>query len=218
MYNNFFYKNESNIFNYKNTDNTYLVPYTNYIIKNNHILNNDFKFNLFYKNVNINHEDFDEYNRWLKKTYGKISPIRFLKLPIDLNNQNLNYFRFRFNDDSNKLIHKIIPDNIYLTLKQKRYNRKKVVNPQIINYKNEQGASLKKIKYSGKPYLNSNKTLEQLNYNYTTSYKLLKKNKVRNELIPVTLSRRLLRTKKTLVLPAHVNITLITNSYDIVHS
>jgi heme/copper-type cytochrome/quinol oxidase subunit 2 len=28
----------------------------------------------------------------------------------------------------------------------------------------------------------------------------------------------LLRTKRTLVLPAHVNLTLITNSYDVVHS
>ena len=133
-------------------------------------------------------------------------------------NLDFNLFRFRFNDDSNKLVHKIIPDNIYLTLKQKRYNRKKIINPQILNYKNDMGVVLKKIKYSGKPYLNNNKILEQLDYNYTTSYKLLKKNKIRNELIPITLSRRLLRTKKTLVLPAHVNITLITNSYDIVHS
>jgi hypothetical protein len=32
------------------------------------------------------------------------------------------------------------------------------------------------------------------------------------------LSKRLLRTKKILVLPAHVNLTLITNSYDVTHS
>lgn len=36
--------------------------------------------------------------------------------------------------------------------------------------------------------------------------------------MPVSLSRRLLRTKKTLVIPAHVNLTVITNSYDVVHS
>lgn len=40
----------------------------------------------------------------------------------------------------------------------------------------------------------------------------------RSELVPVTLARRLLRTKRTLVLPAHVNLTVITNSYDVVHS
>jgi hypothetical protein len=39
-----------------------------------------------------------------------------------------------------------------------------------------------------------------------------------SDLIPLNLARRLLRTRRTLVLPAHINITLITNSYDIVHS
>ena len=47
---------------------------------------------------------------------------------------------------------------------------------------------------------------------------MLKKNKVRQEVFPVQLNRRLLRTKRTLVLPAHVNLTAITNSYDVVHS
>jgi heme/copper-type cytochrome/quinol oxidase subunit 2 len=47
---------------------------------------------------------------------------------------------------------------------------------------------------------------------------MLRKNKVRSENISVNLARRILRTKKTLVLPAHTNITIITNSYDIVHS
>ena len=50
------------------------------------------------------------------------------------------------------------------------------------------------------------------------NYQSLKYNKHRTELVPVTLARRLLRTKRTLVLPAHVNITVITNSYDVVHS
>lgn len=40
----------------------------------------------------------------------------------------------------------------------------------------------------------------------------------RAELVPINLARRLLRTKRTLVLPAHVNLTIITNSYDVVHS
>jgi heme/copper-type cytochrome/quinol oxidase subunit 2 len=49
-------------------------------------------------------------------------------------------------------------------------------------------------------------------------YTAIKNNKYKNELMPVTLARRLLRTKRTLVLPAHINITLITNSYDVIHS
>ena len=50
------------------------------------------------------------------------------------------------------------------------------------------------------------------------NYKAIKYNRHRSELVPVTLARRLLRTKRTLVLPAHVNLTIITNSYDVVHS
>lgn len=49
-------------------------------------------------------------------------------------------------------------------------------------------------------------------------HKSIKFNRQRSELVPVNLARRLLRTKRTLVLPAHVNITIITNSYDVVHS
>lgn len=46
----------------------------------------------------------------------------------------------------------------------------------------------------------------------------VKYNRHRGELVPANLARRLLRTKRTLVLPAHINITIITNSYDVVHS
>lgn len=49
-------------------------------------------------------------------------------------------------------------------------------------------------------------------------YSSLKLNKKRSEVLSVNLARRLLRTKRTLVLPVHVNITVITNSYDVVHS
>ena len=49
-------------------------------------------------------------------------------------------------------------------------------------------------------------------------YSSVKFSRNRGELVPTTLARRLLRTKRTLVLPAHTNITVITNSYDVVHS
>ena len=62
--------------------------------------------------------------------------------------------------------------------------------------------------------------------NYTNSEKLnrynlyasVKNNKRKGQFIPLTLAKRLLRVKRTLVLPAHVNLTLITSSYDVVHS
>lgn len=62
------------------------------------------------------------------------------------------------------------------------------------------------------------KTVEDENtedFNYQRMIAFARK---RSELVPVNLARRLLRTKRTLVLPAHVNLTVVTNSYDVVHS
>lgn len=50
------------------------------------------------------------------------------------------------------------------------------------------------------------------------NYRFLKKNKNISENASNILNRRLLRTKRTLVLPVNINITIITNSYDVVHS
>jgi hypothetical protein len=128
-------------------------------------------------------------------------------------------FKIRLNLKDNEYTNKVVSNNIYLTLKQKKYNRKKFINTQNINFKDLMGNITKKVKYKGRPLLGESKIIDNnINLDYTILYKLLKKNKVKNELIPITLARRLLRTKKTLVLPAHVNITIITNSYDIVHS
>ena len=64
-----------------------------------------------------------------------------------------------------------------------------------------------------KPKIKKKSVGDDFNYRITN-----KINKHRSELVPVTLARRLLRTKRTLVLPSHVNLTIITNSYDVVHS
>lgn len=66
--------------------------------------------------------------------------------------------------------------------------------------------------------LNLQKTQNINSNNAYYFYSSLKLNKKRSEILSVNLARRLLRTKRTLVLPAHVNITVITNSYDVVHS
>ena len=49
-------------------------------------------------------------------------------------------------------------------------------------------------------------------------YKCIRGNRHRSENLPIYLYKRLLRTKRTLVLPVHINMTVITNSYDVVHS
>jgi len=106
----------------------------------------------------------------------------------------------------------------YLTLKQKRYKRRKIIPLRKKYYKDDLNELSKEIKFQDKPYLYSNKIIKNLEFEPTKMYRVLKKNKLRSENFSTQLSRRLLRTKKTLVLPAHVNITLISNSYDVIHS
>lgn len=73
-------------------------------------------------------------------------------------------------------------------------------------------------KYDTKTYQHLGNFSKNDNFNKAQLYTSVKNNKYKNEMIPVTLAKRLLRTKRTLVLPVHINITLITNSYDVVHS
>lgn len=83
-----------------------------------------------------------------------------------------------------------------------------------IDLYNPDRTSAKQIDSNELETKNRSRGLED-NFNYRIAARI---NRHRSELVPVTLARRLLRTKRTLVLPAHVNLTLITNSYDVVHS
>jgi hypothetical protein len=125
----------------------------------------------------------------------------------------------RFMDSDTSIQPKILPHNSYLVFKQKRYLRKKVILPRVRYIRDEFGAidKSKKIRFSGKLHLHDN-TFSYYDFNATARYKRLKKQKVRDELTNILLSRRLLRTRRTLVLPAHTNLTLITNSFDVIHS
>jgi hypothetical protein len=73
-------------------------------------------------------------------------------------------------------------------------------------------------KFNTKTYKTVGNFVSNENFSKYNLYTGIKNNKTKNELIPATLARRLLRTKRTLVLPAHINITLVTSSYDVVHS
>lgn len=173
----------------------------------------------------INHPDFNEISRFFKRSSGIKSPIKLLKYPLSnlINNDFYNaevseLLRFRFNDTNSKIEHKILPHTTFLTLKQKRYKRRKVINPFVAYYKDNLGKKSKNVKYSGKLYLKNNSIFTDDIVEPTQYYRMMKKNKTRFESIPVVYSKRMLRTQRTLVLPAHVNITAITNSYDVVHS
>ena len=221
-------KNDTNIFLLNN----YGLRYKKYNLTSKAILNNIllsyFGNEKLYNNANM-YSDFVESSRVVKRTQGVGLPVRLIKYPFGLDftnnyqdvaetNHSTDLFRFRFNDGESKISHKVIPHTTYLTLKQKRYKRKKVIPSQVKYYQDAAGNKTKKVRYSGKPILFNNSIFEDNISDPTILYRMVKKNKKRSELIPVTLAKRILRVKKTLILPAHVNITLITNSYDIVHS
>lgn len=196
--------------------------YTNFL-KNN--FNNEISFPL--NSYIYNHENFIEVSRWTKRTQGTISPCRLIKYPVTnqlnykntSNSNDLELFRFRFNDSQSKLVHKPVSHNNYLVIKQKRYKPLKTV-PLRTKYVRDPltGKNTKTAKYTGKMTLVQNSIFIEDEFSSTLRYKLFKKFKKQTESIPLTLWKRLLRTKRTLVLPAHINITTITNSYDVVHS
>ena len=103
-----------------------------------------------------------------------------------------------FNDEVSSVSEKNVDSELFWGFRQKKYKRLSTFTHTRKNLSNRQFRSL-------------GNALGDV-------YKTIKFSNIRSELVPVTLARRLLRTKRTLVLPAHTNLTVITNSYDVVHS
>ena len=172
----------------------------------------------------VNHSDLDDETRILKRSSGKNTPIRILKCPITdiffkdslLGDTDTNLFRFRFNEQKATLANKPIKPTVYLTFKQKRYNQRTNIGKKTQIFFDK---DLKKNQsYSGNPFLKNKSIIEENFGNPTRQYKLVKKGKSRLDTTRVASWNRLLRSRRVLVLPAHINITVITNSFDVVHS
>lgn len=206
---NFF---SSDFFNYSrsqqiNTTRTALEFFKNPLVKSSKTSDN-----IFYK-----YNDVETTTRWLKRSYGNNNPVRLLKIPVLENNTNV--FDIRFYKPESVLNHKPAPHSTFLSFSQKRYARKKIILPRKILKKNELGVKIKnKIKFEKNQILINNSFITNNIIEPNTEYRFFRKNKIRSENTSVLLSRRLLRTRRTLVLPAHVNLTAITNSYDVIHS
>jgi len=177
-----------------------------------------------FSKILYNYNDFLEVNRWVKKGQGKNSPVRVIKFPIS-NKTNFNFnedlislFKLRFSENENTTKHKPVPHSTFLTMKQKRYKRRKNIPARVKYFKDAKGNNTKKVRWSANPYLFNNEAIIQDFGSPTKQYNLMKKNKTRYSNTSVVLSKRMLRTRRTLVLPAHVNITAVTNSYDVIHS
>jgi hypothetical protein len=160
----------------------------------------------------VAHSNFDESLRWIKRGFGNKAPIRILKVPVI--DQTDILFKSRFNTEKGALIHKNVTYAPYLVIKQKRYTLKKKILEK--NFKIHANSNVNTVLKSN--FFIDNNVGSNTIDNMSKIYKFLKKNKKRDEMFSIVTSRRLLRTRHTLVLPAHVNITAITNSYDVVHS
>ena len=168
------------------------------------------------------YSNFEETNRNIKNSYNIKLPISLVKL----NKKNLNnlfLIKFRYKDNNSIYDPKVSAASSYLCFKQKRYKRRNVITPISINYKNYYK---NKVNFCGSINLKNNYNIQSTSYknisekcvDLTRYHRLIRKSRVRNDKMNVFTSKRLLRVKKTLVLPTHINITAITNSYDVVHS
>ena len=162
-------------------------------------------------------------SRNVKKIVSEVQPIFVTK-------ELLTFPRIKgFTDDNYRCVNvdfnreksvkkKVESPQGFFVIKQKRYRLKQFVPVRVGYKKSDTGARLNDVRFSDAPYLRAQSFIEHFEFEPTRAYRLLKKNRGQTEVMSTQLARRMLRTRKTLVLPAHVNLTLITNSYDVVHS
>lgn len=195
---------------------------------NNEAFNNFFKVSILNKNTKrtlVQHSDLEEDTRIIRRSFGKVTPLRVLKHPNDslffkgTSNEagtDVELFRLRFNDQKSAHANKPIKPTVYLTFKQKRYNQRANIGKKTNIFVDKQTG--KQQTYSGNPFLKNAAIIEENFGNPTRQYRLVKKAKARLDTTKVASWNRLLRSRRVLVLPAHINITVITNSFDVVHS
>jgi len=216
-------------------DNLQALETKNKFLKNSafgQIKNNLSKGNLyFYENQTLD-DEWEVYSS--VKLNDSENPVRIL--PEIINQQFLSpnpqkegkIINIRFIDSTNLITEKPDENVDFLVVKQKRYKRKQNINKYSVNvnetnYSNERkiNKSINDNKQTSR-FLKNNLIFEQiLNTNSQDPYKFyssIKLNRTRSESFSVNLSKRLLRVTRVLVLPAYTNISLIANSYDVVHS
>ena len=95
--------------------------------------------------------DFSESSLAAKRSSGPISPVRLIKNPLLTDNfseQDVELFRLRFNEESSSIQHKVLPHTTYLTIKQKRYKRKKNIGDTKKFFHDENEGKTKRVRFS----------------------------------------------------------------------
>lgn len=184
--------------------------------------------NFFFTDLNkvtkkLNYSNIDMQSRFLKRNLGTNIPFRIMKTTLNVfegekfNFSNKQLFNLNFNDGNSRFTSKCSNDIFLYTIKQLKYKRRTSL-PIFSKFKKNNETGKNELVFKGRSLLLNNNIFSELFKNPESIYKLNQKNRNHTEQMPVSLTKRLLRTRRTLVLPAHMNITLITNSFDVVHS
>lgn len=158
-------------------------------------------------------EDVEETSKNLRSKISNF-PVKLVKgvlnkhnVSVLSSNKILNkniLFSYRINND--QVVEKISQVEQFWGFRQKKYKKLRSF------------FFAQNYKFNNRSYQPIGTFVNNENFNKYNLYTGVKNNKDKSEQISVTLARRLLRTKRTLVLPAHINITLIASSYDVNHS
>ena len=182
----------------------------------------------------------EETTRTYRKKVGSYDPINIR--PTYISDDSVSSIK----DKTSNLIYMVEPSDIvsnviekpclyenFLVRKQKRYKFRKSIGPNKFTLSRK---VIKDINNSLKP---DSPQVEELfkevkarlvlgrdnqismasdHSSPTRKYKMFKLNKKKTETNNLNVNRRMLRTRRTLILPAHVNITAVTNSFDVIHS
>jgi len=174
---------------------------------------------------------FEDNSRFFKRKEGVFNPVNIRPVYLSdsvivaIKEGKLKLLGARFETGANEILPKPKPHNNFMVMKQKRYKRRKnikateyTLSNKALEYYKLTNNSAMKVKNKGQILLSRENSLSYSNDNLSRKYKFFMKNRVRGDDTNIAVSRRMIRTKRTLVIPAHVNITAITNSYDVIHS
>lgn len=189
--------------------------------------NNTNKSLYFYENATVD-DDWEVYSNLRISEY--MNPVRISPNVLNQHYQSTQHQNclvlLKFYDSNSSIVEKPEENTDFVVVKQKRYKRKQGIGTYWVDTPSaiSEGVVIKKIpnQNTTSRFLQNNLILQQITatggargFDFYSSMKL---NRNRSEMFSVNLARRLLRTTRTLVLPAYTNISIIANSYDVVHS
>lgn len=209
--------NTSNLFQLSNIEfnaNSFLINLYKKNLQTSQIITNT--LNKIKSNTKFDSDILDDLDESSENLRIKLSnfPVKLIKGTLNNHNSNLlntsttltkNIFlTYRINNST--VAEKISQVEQFWGFRQKKYKKLRAFSfPQ--NYK-----------FHNKTYTPIKNFIQNDNINKYNLYTSTRTTRNKSESNSITTSRRLLRTKRTLILPAHINITLITSSYDVVHS